>query len=53
MTTTHHGMRISDSDWQIFTGHLRNTLAHFSLADAEANDVLNFIESTKSEIVEA
>lgn len=52
MTLAHRGMRISDSDWQRFTGHLKATLASFELAEPEANDVLAFVESTKIEIVE-
>lgn len=53
MTLTHRGMRISDADWTLFIGHLKDTLKHFDLGANETNDVLAFIESTKSEIVEA
>lgn len=53
MTATHRGMQISESDWTRFIGHLTDTLKHFELPAAETNDVLTFIESTKSEIVEA
>ena len=53
MLTSHRGMRISDSDWQCFIGHLNDTLAHFGVGDVEKNDVLAFIESTKAEIVDA
>ena len=53
MTVAHRGMRISASDWDRFIGHLHDTLDHFSLPDAERNDVLAFIESTEAEIVEA
>ena len=53
MVTSHRGMEISASDWQRFIGHLADTLGHFQLAEAEKNDVLEFIQSTKSEIVEA
>ena len=52
MTTAHKGMGISAADWDIFLGHLKSTAAHFQLGDAEATDVLAFIESTKGEIVE-
>lgn len=52
MTVTHRGMRISESDWTIFIGHVNDTLKHFDLPAAETNDVLAFIESTRSEIVE-
>ncbi len=53
MTLTHRGMRIANSDWERFIGHLQATLNHFQLAEAEQNDVLGFIESTKAEIVDA
>lgn len=53
MLTAHRGMRISEADWECFTRHLKDTLAHFELADAERNDVLAFIESTKADIVES
>jgi len=52
MKTSHQGMKISAADWNAFLGHLRATLTHFQLADAEQRDVLGFIESTRSEIVE-
>ncbi len=52
MTKTHRGMQISESDWTRFIGHLTDTLKHFDLPAAETSDVLAFIESTKSEIVE-
>ena len=53
MTIAHRGMQISESDWTRFLGHLNDTLKHFDLPAAETDDVLAFIESTKSEIVEA
>ncbi len=53
MKPTHAGMRISETDWQRFIGHVNETLDHFELGSAERNDVLSFIESTKTEIVEA
>jgi hemoglobin len=53
MLTTHRGMRISSSDWTIFLGHLRDTLNDLQVPAAEQQDVLNFIESTRGDIVEA
>ena len=52
MRTTHQGMQISEADWRRFIGHVRDTLAHFNLAEAETSDVLSFIESTKDEVVD-
>lgn len=53
MATSHRGMRISESDWSVFLGHVRDTLAEFSVPDTETGEVIAFIESTKNEIVEA
>lgn len=53
MLTSHRGMRISEDDWQRFIGHVNDTLIHFGVPDAEKNDVLAFVESTKADIVEA
>lgn len=50
--TTHRGMGISSQDWDSFITHLVSTLNHFSVPDAETEEVLNFIQSTKSDIVE-
>ncbi|MCA9213431.1 MAG: group 1 truncated hemoglobin [Planctomycetales bacterium] len=52
MELAHGGMAISEADWTRFIGHLTDTLAHFNLADQETKDVLDFVASTKSEIVE-
>lgn len=52
MTASHRGMNISEGDWSRFISHLNNTLDHFELPAAERQEVLDFIESTKSEIVE-
>lgn len=52
MRTVHKGMNISESDWRLFTRHLVATLDNFSVPDAEKQDVLGFVESTKADIVE-
>ncbi len=53
MKLSHEGMRISESDWEIFVQHLKDTLAEFKLPAREVDDVVGFIQSTKVEIVEA
>lgn len=53
MKTSHKGMRISESDWSIFLGHLNATLDHFQVPQTERGEVLAFIDSTKRDIVEA
>lgn len=52
MTISHRGMRISESDWGKFMGHLNATLDEFNVALRERDDVIAFIESTKTDIVE-
>jgi hemoglobin len=46
-------MRISQSDWSAFVGHLRATLDAFQVPQAEHDEVIAFVQSTKSDIVEA
>jgi hemoglobin len=53
MTPTHQGMQISDDDWWKFMGHVNATLDHFKVPDPERGEVVEFIESTKPDIVEA
>ena len=50
--TSHRGMGISDSDWEIFIAHLNATLDNFQLPAQERSDVIAFIESTRADIVE-
>lgn len=52
MKTSHAGMRISESDWSSLLAHLCATFDEFKVSDRERNEVIAFIESTKSEIVE-
>jgi len=52
MATSHRGMRISNGDWDLFVGHLQDTLAKFDVGERERTDVLAFIECTKQDIVE-
>ena len=50
--TSHKGMGIGESDWEIFMGHLNATLDNFQLPQQERSDVIEFIESTRADIVE-
>jgi hemoglobin len=52
MVLTHRGMRISDSDWNVFLGHAAATLAKFQVPEAEQRDVVAFVQSLKKECVE-
>jgi hemoglobin len=53
MKTSHKGMKISESDWSVFLGHLNATLGAFKVPQAERDEVVAFVESTKRDIVEA
>lgn len=53
MKTSHMGMKISESDWSAFMGHLNAALATFLVPQAERDDVVAFVQSTKSYMVEA
>ena len=53
MKTSHKGMRISNSDWIAFLGHLNATLDKFDVPQSEREEVVGFIQSTRSDIVEA
>ena len=52
MATSHKGMGINEGDWRIFLGHVNATLDKFSVPAKERKEVLAFVDSTKSDIVE-
>ena len=53
MKTSHKGMRISEADWSAFMTHVNATLDHFHVPALERSQVVAFVESTKSDMVEA
>lgn len=52
MKISHKGMKIAEEDWAVFLGHLNATLDAFHVPSPERGQVLGFVESTKSDIVE-
>jgi len=52
MKTSHKGMRISQGDWSAFLEHVDATLDTFRVPQRERGEVVAFIQSTKSDIVE-
>jgi len=52
MTLAHRGMRISESDWNVFLGHAAATLAKFQVPEAEQREVVTFVQSLKKECME-
>jgi hemoglobin len=53
MTLVHKGMRINESDWNVFLGRAAATLARFQVPDAEQREVVAFVQSIKKECVES
>ncbi len=53
MKLSHKGMRISESDWAVFLKHADATLKAFNLPQAEYDEVVAFVQSTKADIVAA
>ncbi len=53
MKTSHKGMKISETNWTAFLGHLHSTLGVFQVAQAERDDLVAFVQSTKLDMVEA
>ncbi len=53
MKTLHKGMKLSESDWSALLGHLNATLEAFQVPQAERDDVVALVQSTKLDIVEA
>src|SRR5260370_18269237 len=51
MVLTHQGMRISESDWNVFLGHPAATLAKFQVPEAEQPAGVAFVQNLKKEIV--
>ena len=52
MALCHRGMRISESDWNVFLGHAAATLAKFQVPEAEQREVVAFVQGLKKDIVE-
>jgi hemoglobin len=52
MAIAHRGMRIREADWNIFLGHAAATLEKFGVPETERGEVVNFVLSLKSDIVE-
>src|SRR5262245_44598619 len=52
MALAHRGMRITESDWNVFLGHAAATLAKFKVPEAEQSEVVKFVQGLKHEIIE-
>jgi len=52
MKTSHRGMGINKKDYTAFEKHVAATLEKFNVPPRERDDVMNFISSLESDIVE-
>ncbi len=52
MKTTHHGLGLTDADWDVAAKHLVASLDKFKVPEKEKGEVLAFVTSLKKDIVE-
>ena len=52
MKTSHEGIGISESDWEVFVKHTVATLEHLEVPEREKNEFLAAAASLKGDIVE-
>lgn len=53
MKVCHKGMKISESDWDIFFGHAGDTMQALQVPAQERDEVAAFVSSLKDDLVEA
>jgi len=51
MKSAHRGLGISPADWEAFRGHLRATLESLAVAPRERQEITDFAQGLRSEIV--
>jgi hemoglobin len=52
MKTSHEGLAISESDWEVMVRHATSTLDDLGVAENERNEALSFVDALKADIVE-
>jgi len=52
MRTSHDGLGISESEWQVLMRHAIASLDRFEVPEKEKGEVLSFLDSLKGDIVE-
>jgi hemoglobin len=52
MQTSHAGLGITDREWEMFMRHTRAMLEHLAVPERESQEVVQFLESLKSEVVQ-
>lgn len=53
MKLSHKGMKISESDWELFFGHAAATMQALQVPQRECDEVVAFVSGLKADIVEA
>lgn len=53
MLTTHKGMQISESDWDLFMQHAGASLQALKIPPQECREIAEFVTGLKADIVEA
>jgi hemoglobin len=53
MKTAHKGIKINESDWTAFMGHVNATLDAFDVPATERSEVVAFVQSLRRDVVEA
>jgi len=52
MKLSHEGMKISESDWEIFLGHAGDTMSALNVPEQECNEIVEFVLTLKDDIVD-
>ena len=52
MKTSHHGLGITNADWDASAKHLVESLDHFKVPKAEKDDLLAIVATLKKDIVD-
>jgi hemoglobin len=53
MKTAHTGLRITEQEWELFLKHTRAMLEHLRVPAREQDDVLDFFNGLKADIVKS
>ena len=53
MKTAHHGLKITQAEWEAAGNHLKASLTKFNVAEADQTEFMAIVESLRPDIVEA
>ena len=53
MLASHVGMKIDDSDWNVFLGHAGATMESLKIPQQERDDIVAFVLTLQSDIVDS